>query len=492
MKNRVAIIVRSEQKALYASIGFILAKHVPVTFVVDNRDAATVIRKIFQPNSTPTIHIEPNFRLTPQVTPNTESEALRRERLYKIKYASLIGMDRALGRAYLTNVERYPWIRRADWSNQEKLALLNQRFTFFEGALNDCAVLISQYPEPIPTSISEQRGFKHLHLLQARFGDRMIWDDSGTFASSSYVASLKKYLRSPELLNSGATDHPLEYQVDATGSARLTKALEKFSLARLFQDLVKYVLRRAMLFLMGRGKINSYTPLAWAPVIIRRYFHYRHLVRTGKTPDDLSSRSIYYFPLHLEPEIMLLQFSPEFNNSFEAASWVSRSLPADGVLVVKEHPKTFGHRDGVFYRQLQAMGNVVLSAPDIPSQEWISTAHAVVTIAGTVAEEAVHMNTPVIVFGRRQIVNFLPTVFPVKCYEEVANAVAQINTHGFTTDELNQSRRALGQATMETSFELSGYSASYKATTLDLSQAETALRDLIQRFPDLLNVPELR
>jgi hypothetical protein len=491
MTDCVAIIVRSEQKALYASIGLLLAKHVPVKFVVDNRDSATVIQRIFAPDSPPTTLIEPDFRLCPRVTPNTELDALRREQRYQICYANLIGMDRALGRAYLTNVERYPWIGRANWANEEKLESLNRRFTFFENALDDCSLLISQYPEPIPTLVSEYKGIKHLHLLQARFGDRMIWDDSGSFASESYVDALKKYLLTIDSEDKDRSGHPMMYQPDATGRARLVRALDKFSFTSLVKHLLTYVLRRTMLFLIGRGKSNSYTFLAWAPVIIRRYFHYHRINQTGKTPSDLVSRNIYYFPLHLEPEIMLLLFSPEFNNSFEAISWVSRSLPADSILVVKEHPKSLGHRDTAFYRQLQAMGNVVLSAPDIPSQEWITAAKAVVTIAGTVAEEAVHMNTPVVVFGRRQIVNFLPTVFLVKSYEEVANAIAQITNPGFTDFELDRSRYALGKATMEISFDLPGYSASFKSTTIDLERSKIALTELMKRFPSLLDIHEL-
>ena len=66
MPDSVVIIIRSEQKAFYASIGFLLAQHLPVTFIVDSRDAATVIRNIFAPDSAPTIHIEPDFRLTPE------------------------------------------------------------------------------------------------------------------------------------------------------------------------------------------------------------------------------------------------------------------------------------------------------------------------------------------------------------------------------------------------------------------------------------------
>ena len=64
-------------------------------------------------------------------------------------------------------------------------------------------------------------------------------------------------------------------------------------------------------------------------------------------------------PLHLEPEIALLALSPEFNNSMEMIAWISKSLPADALVVVKEQPFSFGVRSRRYYHQLMQIGNVI-------------------------------------------------------------------------------------------------------------------------------------
>ena len=51
-----------------------------------------------------------------------------------------------------------------------------------------------------------------------------------------------------------------------------------------------------------------------------------------------------YMPLHLEPEMALQNFSPEFNNQLEMIYWISKSLPSNYFIVVKEHPEMYGLR----------------------------------------------------------------------------------------------------------------------------------------------------
>ena len=132
MPKKVIIIVRNEQKGLYASIGYQLRRICDVTFVTDNRDASTVIRNIFG-ETTPKILIEPDARKRYPARRDTQSRAQSREKRYGSPYALLISMDRGLGRGYLSNVGGYPRIGRENWSFQEKLESINKTFEFFEG-----------------------------------------------------------------------------------------------------------------------------------------------------------------------------------------------------------------------------------------------------------------------------------------------------------------------------------------------------------------------
>ena len=98
----------------------------------------------------------------------------------------------------------------------------------------------------------------------------------------------------------------------------------------------------------------------------------------------------------MEPEVALLSISPEFNNSMEMIAWISKSVPADVLLVIKEQPLSFGIRSRHYYDNFRRIENVVLADPRVHSWEWIRAASVVATITGSVGFEAVHFERPTV------------------------------------------------------------------------------------------------
>ena len=137
---------------------------------------------------------------------------------------------------------------------------------------------------------------------------------------------------------------------------------------------------------------------------------YRYFQRNGVRPEDLQDYRIVYVPLHMEPEAALMSVSPEFNNSMEMITWISKSLPADTQIVVKEQPFSFGIRSKHYYDNLQRIGNVALASPNVHPWDWIRAARVTATITGTAGIEAVYFGKPVLSFGRHQVINRLPSV----------------------------------------------------------------------------------
>jgi hypothetical protein len=189
----------------------------------------------------------------------------------------------------------------------------------------------------------------------------------------------------------------------------------------------------------------------------------------------------------MEPEIGMLQFSREFSNVFEAISWTSRALPSNKTLIVKENPRVFGHRNKLFYKKLIAMGNVRFSAPNVSSDKWISKSSFVVTISGTVGEEAVYHKKPLMTFGRHNIVNSLPSVSVVATYEQVRDATDRILKQQVTERELRVSELALRKTLLSLSFELEGYSSNYDSDSLDERRSRIAIDELVRLHPRLLS-----
>lgn len=106
-----------------------------------------------------------------------------------------------------------------------------------------------------------------------------------------------------------------------------------------------------------------------------------------------------YFPLHMEPEVATMLFTPVFNDQLWVIKQVARTLPVGYKLYVKEHVAMFGYRTRAFYRELKKIPNVKLMSPSLSSFLLIREAQLVVTLTSTVGWEAVLLQKPVITFG---------------------------------------------------------------------------------------------
>jgi hypothetical protein len=105
------------------------------------------------------------------------------------------------------------------------------------------------------------------------------------------------------------------------------------------------------------------------------------------------------FPLQLEPECSTLVFAPFHANQSYLVECLSKSLPIDYWLYVKEHPAMLGRRALSCYRAMRALPNVKLISPKVSSHELIEQASVVVTVTSSVGWEALMHAKPVIVLG---------------------------------------------------------------------------------------------
>ena len=165
-------------------------------------------------------------------------------------------------------------------------------------------------------------------------------------------------------------------------------------------------------------------------------------------------------------------------------AWVSKSLPADGILVVKEQPIAFGIRSIHYYNNLRRMPNVVLADPQIPSWEWIRTADVVVTITGSAGFEAVYFDRPVLSFGQHQVINHLPSV---RYAHDFASTRLQLNdllNNSLSSAVLQHSKQALYRAMLDSSFELPGFEHTYETASAQPGLALLAVEQLTRFFPE--------
>ena len=101
-----------------------------------------------------------------------------------------------------------------------------------------------------------------------------------------------------------------------------------------------------------------------------------------------------YFPLHYEPEAAILINGRGFRDQIGTLVWLRELIPADIVLVVKEHPHCIGNRPISFYQKIREIKGVVLLDSRINSRQLISESRGVVAIAGTAVLEAYLLGKP--------------------------------------------------------------------------------------------------
>lgn len=119
-----------------------------------------------------------------------------------------------------------------------------------------------------------------------------------------------------------------------------------------------------------------------------------------------------YFPLHQDPERVLLIGSPFYTNQLETIRNVAKSLPIDCKLLVKEHPTQSirGWHEINFYKSIIQIPNVTLLHYSVSNEELLQKCSLVITVNGTTGLEASFYAKSSIIFSNLGY-SVLPSVF---------------------------------------------------------------------------------
>jgi len=481
---RICFFVYAPQKGLLCGIAKELETrgHEPV-FLARDGGVAEVIRHHFPRIGPERLVVLSELSLPPVA--DLLQECLRRERKYGETFATLVSQDRTLGKGYLLNAPGYPDSLRAWWGRERKYADVLTHFRRYEAVLDalvpDMAVGVA-----LPRTahlICQSRNIPVRILTPPRFGNLYRWTVDDTEQCPLLTRALSR--RVDEF--AAASELP-RTELEQTGFAQYFFAKYRYD----YSSAIKKALHRLVMesYQLCRGThwrcAGGIRFLGWNRAILRKPYIYRYFLCHGVRPDGLTGSRVVLFPLHVEPEASLLNLSSEMNNSMELIAWVSKTLPADAVLVVKEHPDSFGLRPRSYYDDLRRMANVVVAHPHVSGREWINRCNLVANIASTMGFEAVAMEKPVLSFGAHQVINGLPTVVFADSFRATREGVRfLLDDSGDRQRLLGVSRAALDAAFKDVCFDLSGYEAVFKSTSLHMDMARTALDNLAREFPAL-------
>ena len=123
---------------------------------------------------------------------------------------------------------------------------------------------------------------------------------------------------------------------------------------------------------------------------IRRIVYLNFVHRSNLVPNN----NFVLIPLQRDPESTVDVLGRYSENQLQLINDVSRWVPDDVTVVVKEHRTAIGDRDYSFYRSIANMSDVVLLNEKVPAKELLESALCVVSISGTASLEAVFKGTP--------------------------------------------------------------------------------------------------
>ncbi len=155
------------------------------------------------------------------------------------------------------------------------------------------------------------------------------------------------------------------------------------------------------------------------------------------TERDLQGKKFIYFPLHVNPEASTMVTSPYHTNQFAVIEAISKQMPLDTDLVVKEHPSFVGSRPLDFYRQVAALPSVRLAHPMENSMALIKMSLLNITITGTVAWESLLLQRPAITIGPSPFTEVKGSILPCPDLTQIGGAIAAaLKTSPASDDDL--------------------------------------------------------
>lgn len=135
--------------------------------------------------------------------------------------------------------------------------------------------------------------------------------------------------------------------------------------------------------------------------VIRKLQYTKCIKAKELSLDQVKKLKFILYPLQFYPEASTIVQGRRFNDQFRMIEMISKALPVDVTLIVKEHKVCIGRRPIDFYTSIANVHNVQFVNENVNNFELIKHSKGIATISSTMGLEALLLNKPVLVFGER-------------------------------------------------------------------------------------------
>ncbi len=354
---------------------------------------------------------------------NIQQEALKLEKKYKMTINRIFLEDRTIGRGFhSTGGINHPETKLSKVTHKEILYLAVNRINFWEQTFKKYNVKLTLNLAPSVAILAKSMKIKTFNLNIAKFEKRLLWSQSPSTEPDRLVKEFKK--------NKNIKCKEVEIKDPHYNHAILRRDLIKmFS----YKDAIILSIRSFLQSIKGnikghrKGKnIVIFSELSYIWRRRREYYYLKKIINTNLSNIRKKKIKYIYFPLVTEPETSLHGIAYDFFFQLAAIQMISRDLPANFKLVVKEHLPAIGRRPKDFYKQIIELKNVLIADPLEYGISYINHSSAVALVTGTAGWEASAIGVPVISFSKYNTYNFLDHVYYVNNPDETASIINKI------------------------------------------------------------------
>ena len=285
--------------------------------------------------------------------------------------------------------------------------------------------------------VAKARGVRVLNLRPTRVGDRVVFSSTLNDPDPHFVDAYERATRAPSPMVDDARAYIRRVRESHGRYEGVVKPSDKPVLkvnreGRNPLRAMGRVWRNWRTYRNSPARNDNHVPdpiraLFFAAVMnpLRARLAARRLSPGYVLPGALEGRRYLFYPLHTEPEVSLLVYGRPYVNQIEIIRALAMSLPADMLVVVKEHPWMVGKRTRRAYAKMLEIPRVRLAPPGTDARVLIRDADMIAVVTGSVALEAAMLGRPVVTFGDCPY-NLLPDTMVQRCADP-RNLPAQLS-----------------------------------------------------------------
>lgn len=282
--------------------------------------------------------------------------------------------------------------------------------------------------------LCKKNNCKYYFFKALYFDKKFFFLDHENFSNPLFDKD-KLFNFSKEELNNFKNE--ISYNKDLAPFEKQSKTIQKISLSKS----LKSFYNRAKKYYSNNSEIN-YFYNRFSPILDNIVYNYytklRKIIFKNQIQDkvDLSINYIVVY-LQVEPELSTYSLNNKKINFLNLIKVLSKSLPVDYTILVKEHPSqsiNSRFRSINFFNDLKKINKVKICPINFNSLQLLKNSKFIVTGGGTIVFESIIHNIPSMVFGKNFYLDF-KSIFKISCLDEIPSLIENIKRYKSTQIE---------------------------------------------------------